>query len=159
MSEYAIRQAKESDHTEISEAIYRWWDGRDLRKMVPRLFLIHFCDTSFVVEKEGKIAGFLIGFMSQAKEKEAYIHFAGVSKEERGRGIGRSLYIKFFDTCRKRARSVVNSCTSPVNKGSIAFHKRLGFEVFKSGYEADGVFVYKDYNRKGDDKVLFRKKL
>lgn len=40
--------------------------------------------------------------------------------------------------------------TSPVNQGSVAFHKALGFEVEK---------LAEDYDGPGEDRVLFVKRL
>ena len=59
---------------------------------LPRLFFEHFTDTSFAAERDGKLAGFLAGFISQSRPGEAYIHFAGVDPAERGSGLGRLLY-------------------------------------------------------------------
>jgi len=97
--------------------------------LLPKLFLDHFYDTSFVVEEESELIGFLIGFMSQSRPIEAYIHFVGVHPDYRKDGIGATLYQQFFQICRKRGRSIIHACTSPVNKGSIAFHTRMGFQV------------------------------
>ena len=53
--------------------------------MLPKLFFVHFRDTSFVAERDGELAGFLVGFLSQSEPEEAYVHFVGVSPAERGR--------------------------------------------------------------------------
>ena len=36
-----------------------------------------------------------VGFMSQSRPAEAYIHFVGVHPDERGHGLGRRLYEHF----------------------------------------------------------------
>ena len=41
------------------------------------LFFEHFTDTSFAAECDGRLAGFLAGFISQSRPGEAYIHFVG----------------------------------------------------------------------------------
>jgi hypothetical protein len=49
-----------------------------------------------------------------------------------------------------------------VNKVSIAFHTKMGFEIEKNGdkdKEMDGVSVYTDYDGPNQDRVLFVKKL
>jgi len=132
-----------------------WWGGRDLRPSVPKLFLDHFCNTSFVAERDHEMAAFLVGFLSPARRKEGYIHFAGVRPDCRKHGLGRAMYGRFFEFCRQRDRTVVRACTSPVNKGSIAFHTRMGFLIEPGDGMVDGVAVTLDYNRPGDHKVLF----
>jgi ribosomal protein S18 acetylase RimI-like enzyme len=119
--------------------------------MLPRLFFVHFEGTSYVVDREdGQLAAFLIGFQSQSDPHEAYIHFVGVAPEQRGEGLGRRLYERFFDDALADGRTVVRCVTSPVNQGSVAFHKALGFEVEK---------LAEDYDGPGEDRVLFVKRL
>ena len=128
-----------------------WWDGRDMAPMLPKLFFIHFDGTSFVAENSGgELLGFLCGFLSQTDDDEAYIHFVGVAPEERGGGLGRALYERFFDEARSQRRSVVRCVTSPVNERSVAFHQALGFEVERT---------VPDYDGPGEDRVLLVKRL
>lgn len=151
-----VRTGEPADHDRIISVMKDWWDGRDLTAMLPKLFLIHFHDTVSVAEKENDLIGFLIGFLSQSYADEAYIHFVGVHPEFRKRGLAKMLYEHFFDICRKHHRTTVRVCTSPVNKGSIEFHKRMGFQLEPGNGEIDGVPVTLDYNRMGDHKVLFK---
>jgi predicted GNAT superfamily acetyltransferase len=95
--------------------------------LLPKLFFVHFRDTSFVAEEDGAVAAFLCGFRSQTYEDEAYIHFVGVSPARRGSGLGRELYERFFAAV--APRTIVRAVTSPVNEGSIAFHRAMGFDV------------------------------
>ncbi|MBU2621073.1 MAG: GNAT family N-acetyltransferase [Proteobacteria bacterium] len=150
-----IRNSKPSDHSRILYVLKYWWGGRDLTFMLPKLFLIHFNNTSFVIEKGDELIAFLIAFLSPAKSKEGYIHFAGVHPDYRGLGIGKLLYNRFFMICKENNRDNIRACTSPVNKGSIYFHKKIGFEISKGNAEIEGTQVTLDYNRPDDPKVLF----
>lgn len=136
-----------------------WWGGRDLRYMLPKLFFNHFNDSSFIVEENNSLVGFLVGFFSQSRPEEAYIHFSGIDPRYRKKGIGTLLYNRFFELCRSNGRSVVRCCTSPVNSDSIAYHTAIGFDIEPGDAIENGVDVTLDYNREGDPKVLFRKKL
>jgi len=49
--------------------------------------------------------------------------------------------------------------TSPVNKVSISFHTRMGFEIESGNKEVDGISVFADYDGPNQDRVLFVKKL
>jgi ribosomal protein S18 acetylase RimI-like enzyme len=121
-----------------------------MRAMLPRLFFEHFRDTSFVAEEDGELVGFLCGFLSQTFPDQAYVHFVGVRPDRRGSGLGAELYDRFFTATRAAGRSVVRCVTAPVNKGSVAFHRRLGFEI-----EAE----VDDYDGAGEARVLLRKRL
>ena len=121
-----VRAIREEDHGTVVPLVNEWWGERDMAWLLPRLFFQHFGDTSFAVEEDGKLVAFLIGFVSQAKEGEAYVHFVGVSPERRGTGVGGRLYGLFFEEAKKRGCRKVSCVTSPVNEGSIAFHKAMG---------------------------------
>ena len=121
-----------------------------MAEMLPRLFFVHFRDTSFVAERDGELAGFLVGFLSPARREEAYVHFVGVSPAERGSGLGRELYERFFAVARADGRSRVSCVTSPANRGSLAFHVALGFEPSKP---------QADYDGPGEDRVVLTRPL
>ena len=145
-----IRHAELADHARVAPHLDAWWDGRPMRAMLPRLFFEHFRDTSFVAEDDDEVVGFLCGFLSQTWLDQAYVHFVGVRPDRRGDGVGRDLYERFFAVAREAGRSFVRCVTSPVNEGSVAFHRRLGFEV-----EAE----VPDYDGAGEPRVLLRKRL
>ena len=119
--------------------------------MLPRLFFIHFESTSFVADREdGTLAGFLIGFLSQTDPETAYVHFIGVAPDERGSGLGRELYERFFETAQRSGRTLVRCVTAPENADSLAFHDALGFEQ-------EG--VAENYDGAGASRVLLAKRL
>lgn len=153
--DFKIRNSKPSDHQRIISVLKDWWGGRDLTWMLPKLFLVHFSNTSFVIEKDKELIAFLIGFLSPSRTNEGYIHFAGVHPGFRGIGIGAYLYERFFRICKENGRNTIKACTSPVNKGSIEFHKKMGFNISVGNAEIDGIQVTIDYNKPGDTKVLF----
>lgn len=154
-----VRHVIESDYIPVISVIDDWWGGRHMADMLPKLFFQHFQDTSFVVEQDDQIIGFLIGFVSQTYSTEAYIHFIGVHPGYRKSGVAKYLYQRFFDKVQNKGCKVVRCVTSPVNKTSIAFHTRMGFQIEKSTDEVDGVQVTVNYDGKGQDRVLFIKEL
>lgn len=157
--EMEIRSVKGSDYYVISPLINEWWGGRNMSDMLPKLFFDHFTQTSFIAEKDGKLVGFLIGFLSQTHSNEAYIHFVGVHPELRKHNIGKHLYNKFFNVVKQNNRSIVRCVTSPVNKVSIAYHTKMGFEIEDGDRIVDGLSINTDYDGLKQDRVLFIKKL
>jgi ribosomal protein S18 acetylase RimI-like enzyme len=154
-----IRSAISEDYYKISPLLNDWWGGRQMTDMLPKLFFDHFNNTSFISEQDGQIVGFLIGFLSQSKPEEAYIHFVGVHPEHRKNSIAKQLYIEFFRVVKQNGRSVVRCVTSPVNKVSIAYHTQMGFKIEKGDKNIEGVGVHTDYDGLNQDRVLFFKKL
>ena len=144
-----IRPARPGDYDRIAAVADRWW-GRPILDVLPRLFLDHFHRTSLVAEQDGDLAGFVVGFLSPSLPDRAYLHFVGVSPTHRWHGLGRQLYERFFELAAAEGRTVVSAVTSPVNTGSIAFHRRMGFTA------SDPVT---DYNGPGHHLVTFERPL
>jgi GNAT superfamily N-acetyltransferase len=154
-----LRHIQDSDYSAIINVIDEWWGGRHMADMLPRLFFKHFQDTSFVIEDDGQPIAFIVGFVSQTSPQEAYIHFVGVNPDYRKQGLGERLYQRFFEVVKERGCLTVSAVTSPLNKGSIAFHTRMGFVPKPSETEVDGIAVQADYDGRGEDRVLFVKEL
>lgn len=130
------------------DVIDAWWGGRAMSAMLPKLFFVHFRDTSFVAEDQGGLAGFLCGFRSQTFDDVGYVHFVGVAPAARGAGVGRALYERFYAAI--APRSVVRAVTSPANERSVAFHRALGFAVER---------IDENYDGRGQARVLLVKRL
>lgn len=145
-----IRHAEPADHARVAGVIDDWWGGRRMRDMLPRLFFTHFRDTSFVADDGAGLAGFLCGFLSQTYPDQAYVHFVGVAPERRKSGLASELYERFFEAARSARRTSVHCVTSPGNTGSLAFHRRIGFEIEA---EVEG------YDGSGEIRVLLRRAL
>jgi predicted GNAT superfamily acetyltransferase len=157
-----LRPLDEADYPALLRAIDTWWTQPGLETeaarvqraaLVPRLFLQHFADTSYAIEREGELVAFLIGFHSQTRPDESYIHFVGVSPAHRRGGHGRRLYQRFFDDAARAGRTAVRCITSPGNALSIAYHRALGFELEYGGA------VQRDYDGPGLDRVAFVRRL
>jgi ribosomal protein S18 acetylase RimI-like enzyme len=144
----AIRHAEPGDYGTVIQRIDEWWGGREMAAMLPKLFFVHFRDTSFVAERDGHLVGFLCGFRSQTYDDEAYVHFVGVDPGERGTGLGRTLYERFFAAV--APRTIIRAVTAPVNERSVAFHQAIGFEVDR---------VDENYDGAGEARVLLVKRL
>ena len=144
-----LRTAEAADYDRIIAVVDDWW-GRPVAHALPRLFLDHFHATSFVAERDGDLAGFLVGFLSPSRPGAAYIQFIGVDPRERGSGLARELYERFFGLAAADGRRVVRAITSPVNSGSIAFHTAMGFTV---------IGPVDDYDGPGFPKMLFERSL
>jgi N-acetylglutamate synthase-like GNAT family acetyltransferase len=154
-----IRNVQPADYNAVIRQVNDWWGGRQVADMLPKLFFVHFQDTSFVVEENGQIIAFVIGFVSQTYPDQAYIHFVGVHPDQRGRDLGRKLYERFFETVKGRGCKTAQSVTSPFNTTSIAFHTRMGFEMLPGDAVMYGVNTHMNYDGEGENRVVFRKYL
>jgi ribosomal protein S18 acetylase RimI-like enzyme len=127
-----FRRPTEDDYTPIIRVVDDWWGGRNLSKLLPRLWLQHFTGTSWLAETEdGRIAGFLIGFLSPDHPDTAYSHMVATNPNLRRAGLGAALYQRFFADARAGGRTQVKAVTWPGNRISLAFHRSIGFEIAK----------------------------
>jgi predicted GNAT superfamily acetyltransferase len=149
-TDITLRTATAADYDRIIAVVDDWW-GRPLQRGLPRLFLDHFCDTSFVADSlDGELAGFCVGFLSPARRDAAYIQFVGVAPSQRKTGLARRLYQSFFALAATDGRTVVRAVTSPVNTTSVAFHSAMGFTV---------TGPVEDYDGPGSPKMVFERRL
>ena len=155
----SVRRAEPSDHGPIVRLVDEWWGGRPMASMLPRLFFVHFRPTSFVAEEDGQLVGFLVGFRSQTRPEQAYVHFVGVAPRACGRGVGRLLYDRFAEAVRAYGCTEIHAVTAPTNAGSVAFHAGLGFEALAGDAEAGGVPYTRDYDGPGEHRVRLRRAL
>ncbi len=144
----------ERDDRDDIAVVNDWWGDRNIAPMLPRLFFLHFRDTTYVIEDDGLILAFLIGFVSQSNPGEAYIHFVGVHPQYRRRGLATQLYETFFTEVHRRGCRFVRAITSPMNQGSIAFHTRMEFRMEQGDANVDGLPVVRNFNGSGGDRVL-----
>lgn len=159
MSADRIRKLLPGDFEQISSVVDDWWGGRPMRSMIPRLFFENFNSTSLAIGEPRQVGGFLIGFVSQSLPASAYIHFVGVHPSARGQGIARSMYEAFFANVAALGCKEVQCITSPANRGSIAFHVRMGFELLAGDAQVDGVPIFLDHAAPGEHRVRFRRAL
>ena len=110
-----FRRPIPDDWERVVAVMPAWWDGRDLRALLPRIFFEHFRSSSLLVEHEDALVGFLVGFFCPDHADEAYVHFVGVAPAWRRAGLARDLYRRFFGLARADGRSVVRAVTAPVN--------------------------------------------
>jgi ribosomal protein S18 acetylase RimI-like enzyme len=128
MGPVLTRAATSADYDAIARLVDDWW-GRPVLGSLPRLFLDLFHRSSLVIDGAEGPDAFLVGILSPSDPRRAYIHFVGVSPAVRGRGYGRLLYEEFFRLARADGRVIVSAITAPVNAGSAAFHRAMGFTV------------------------------
>jgi len=155
MAEIQLCTAEPADYDRIVGVMDDWW-GRPVAAGLQRLFLDHFAGTSLIAETSAEpgatagLVGFAVGFFSDSRPGEAYIHYAGVAPPFRRSGLARKLYEEFFTFARGGGRRTVRAITSPENLTSIAFHTSMGFTL--SG-------PVRDYDGPGRDRVQFERRL
>ncbi len=107
-----------------------------------------------VIEREGAIGGFLIGFRRgddyhsenlawfEARDDGdfAYVDRVAVAAERRGLGLGRRLYEDFAAWASEHdiPRLTCEVNTEPRNDGSLAFHERMGWSGIEERQTAYG---------------------
>jgi GNAT superfamily N-acetyltransferase len=154
-----LRHVHPADYDRVTAVIDDWWGGRPMAARLSHVFFTHFRPTSFVLEDDGELLAFLLGFISQTYPEEACVHFVGVRPDYRRLGLARRLYESFFTAARASGCAWCRSITSPANLESIAFHRSLGFRLQHGDVVADGVPITLDYAGAGGHRVVFLRDL
>ena len=162
MADLAFRRPTESDHQRVVGVIDDWWGGRRLRHLLPRLWFQHFSGTSWIADDgEGRLAGFIVAFVSADEPTTGYVHMIAADPNRRRAGIGRALYEHVFDDLGARGVRRIVAITWPGNRASIDFHRALGFAV-DDGAGTERIYgtpAYADYDGPDDDRVVFIREL
>jgi ribosomal protein S18 acetylase RimI-like enzyme len=137
--EIAIEPMMLSDMTAVLAELDQFWGGRDMRFLHQKVFVQEFSDTCLTAHgPDGRIAGYLIGF--PAPRGLGYIHAVAVRDPARGTGCGQALYQAFATAVAAHGADRLKAITSVANTGSVAFHRRLGFDVRPvENYDGPGI--------------------
>lgn len=123
------RAITQGDFHHIVSVIDQWWGGPTSALAHP-LFFYEFGRHALIAEEEdGRMAGFLLGFVTGGDARVAYVHLVGIDPEFRRRGVGRTLYQEFTRQARGEGAVRIKAITTPGNQASVDFHKALGYSV------------------------------
>lgn len=120
------RPLGKKDYDHIIQIIDRWW-GRPVSALAHPLFFYELGALARVVEHDGILVGFLLGFVAPGPPKTGYVHLVGVHPDYRRRGVGKVLYQTFEEECRAQACVRLKSVANTANDPSLAFHRALGW--------------------------------
>ncbi len=158
MTELRFRRPTADDHARVVAVVDEWWGGRRMRALLPRLWFEHFSGTSWIAEDEaGRLAGFVVAFLSPDHPGTGYIHMVASDPNRRGSGIGRALYERAFADLAAAGARAVRANTWPGNRTSVAFHRSMGFRVDDGPGTASvyGTPSHVDHDGEGEDRVVF----
>lgn len=124
------RPLEKKDYDLIVQVIDRWWGGPTSALAHP-IFFYELGDMGRIVEDDGLMVGFLLGFISHSKQSGAvgYVHLVGIHPDHRRRGVGRLLYEAFEQDCRRADVTRMKAITTLGNEGSQLFHQVLGWDM------------------------------
>jgi len=122
------RRITKADFDHIVEVIDRWWGG-PIGTFAHPIFFYELGDKALVVEDQGRIIGFLLGFITLEPVRTGYVHLVGIHPDYRRRGVGRLLYETFTDTCRAAGCLRMKAITTLGNEGSQRFHLAMGWDA------------------------------
>ncbi|WP_044245663.1 GNAT family N-acetyltransferase [Chondromyces apiculatus] len=113
------------DFAQIVRVIDHWWGGPTSALAHP-MFFYQLGRLARVVEDEGQMVGFLLGFRCP-DEAVGYVHLVGIHPGYRRRGVARLLYESFEQDCQREGCASMKAITTLGNEGSVRFHAALGW--------------------------------
>lgn len=153
-----LRRPIEADHAAIVALADEWWAGRRVARLLPRLWFRHFASTSWIAETgDGRLAGFLVGFVSPDHPDEACVHLAATNPNLRRRGIGRALFAAFAEDVARRGVARIGAAVRPEDRVAVLFLRAIGFDALEGpdGARIFGVPAVADYDGPGEDRAVF----
>ena len=123
-----LQPLKDSDLQDVRNLIAGSKELAPDRDSIYWLFSEFFENTSFVCHSEGKLVGFLLGFLNQTKPNQGYVYSIGIAEGHRGNGIGKLLIESFQERIRSLGADTVYLTTTQENHMALGFYKHMGFE-------------------------------
>jgi len=152
-----ISLCTKADFDQILRDIADFWGDERTRAVHHPMFLYEFGNSAYVMKEGELVVGYLFGMLSQMADV-AYVHLLGVRRSHQRQGIARRLYEHFIDFAKENGCEEIKSITTPTNKVSVAFHRRMGMKLL--GEQGDeGVPVIKNYSGPGIHRVIFHKQI
>ena len=142
-----MRAVTIADLRAILGELEEFWDDGDMGFLHHAVYVHEFGETSAVLESDGDILAYLLGFVSP--HGNGYVHAVAVRRTARGQGLARRLYDRFEALVRARGATGLKAITRLENDGSRAFHEALGFSVSEVA----------DYSPSGGSRLVFRREL
>jgi GNAT superfamily N-acetyltransferase len=121
------RSLTKADYDQIVRVIDKWWGGPTTALAHP-LFFYELGELARVVESEGRVVGFLLGFIAPAGSV-GYVHLVGIDPEFRRRQVGSLLYRSFEAACRQAGCRALKAIANLGDDGSVRFHEALGWQA------------------------------
>lgn len=153
MATEQILHCSHADFLAIRKKIENYWGSDRTLSVHHPMFIFEFGNSAYVIKENNEIIAYLFGFLSQTSPT-AYVHLVGVHKDHQSKGLGTKLYKHFIEFAQMQGCSKLKAITSPNNKQSINFHKKLGMSLIGTPDE-NGIQIFKDYSGEGQDRVVF----
>jgi ribosomal protein S18 acetylase RimI-like enzyme len=153
----SLRRPLEADHRALVGVVDDWWGGRRMRASLPRLWLRHFRGTSWLAESaDGRLLGFLVGFVSPDSPTEAVIHLVGVDPNVRRLGLGRQLVERFAEDVVDRGASRLSAVVPADDRPALDFFRALGFRPLEGpgSVRLWGTPAFEDLDGPGADRAI-----
>lgn len=150
-----ISYCTKADFDQILTDIVDFWGSDRTLGIHHPMFIYEFGNTAFVIKHHERVIAYLFGFFSQT-EPAGYVHLIGVRRSHQSKGLGKLLYDNFEAIAKRRGCDKLKAMTTPGNRASILFHKKIGMKLLGEKNE-DGIEVVKDYSAPGQDRVVFEK--
>ena len=146
--ELQIRAITRSDYHYLVSVLDRWWGGPGGQRIDP-LFFYELGDDALVAERDGEVIGFLLGLVTPRGPRLGYVHLVGIHPDHRRRGVGRELYERFAERCRRAGATKLKALGAKGHEGSIRFHEAVGFHAREAP----------DYAGPGRTRIVFERDL
>lgn len=123
-----IRNCREEDVDEIRKFVKRS-KPLDLHTVFTYWNLFkYFGDTCFVLEKEGRIIGFVSGIVSSSQPGKFYLWQIGIDRDYRGKRYAEILLKRVVETAKSKKCHGIQVTIAPENRSSYRLFSRFALE-------------------------------
>lgn len=158
-----IRNPKESEFKKVYRFISKCKPLESYKAHFYKIMLRYFKDTCFIANCEGRIAGFVLGFISQTQDKTFFLWQIGVNPSMQGKGVGQIFLKTVEKNIKKKGIERIELTIAPKNKPSQRLFEKNGYSVISQREDEVVEFknkkAIKDYYGPGAHFFLYEKVL
>jgi diaminobutyrate acetyltransferase len=158
-----IRKAREKEFLNVYEFIASCGVLETYGAHFYRIVIRYFRDTCYLAERDGKILGFMWGFLSQTDPHTFFLWQIGVDPSTRGEGIGGRILEAAERELAERGCHRIELTIDPSNRPSQRLFEKRGYRNISDEegrtIEVEGVLAVCGYYRPDGHFSLFEKRL
>lgn len=145
------------DFRAVVSDLESFWGNYRAESLHHPMFIYEFGNTAYCIKREGRTIAYCLSFFSQTAPI-SYVHALAVRRDFHGQGLGRSLYERVIRSASDANCEAIKAISTPENTASLAFHRKLGFELHGSSIE-NGAPLFRDYAGPGQHRVVMVRSL
>ncbi len=163
MDKLNVRRVKESDFLEVHKFVLGCKPLELYPKHLYKIIFRYFGNTCYILKSDGKIIGFIMGFVSQRHKDTYFLWQIGIEPFSQGQSIGSKMLSELEKEIKNLSLKRIETTVDPQNIASKNLFKKNGYKNISKRegkvVKIKDSFAVKDYYSPGRNFILYEKRI